>query len=281
MTRPTSNHVKRRASGAGLLPPDLDATALELTRSVLPFDVGCAHALPGHAGAGRCQLWVGHQGEHAVMFVRDRIRMVRFWNDGDQLQVHDGTDCRCQPWVYGFPRPAWHEGANGCVQGAEDLAAGRSVTSQVVADAMVHRPKVEPVTSTVAELRRLFADEHVHAALITVDDVLITVVDRDDVRPGLSANTPAAGLGTLVDRTVGPTAPLEAVRQQMTDAGRRRLAVIDEQHRLLGLLCLRRGRDGFCSDQDLRSRLVEAGRSAVLGPGNQDREPATEGRSSN
>ena len=40
---------------------DPDAIALALTRSVLPFDVGCAHLLPGHAGAGRCQLWIGHQ----------------------------------------------------------------------------------------------------------------------------------------------------------------------------------------------------------------------------
>jgi hypothetical protein len=47
--------------------------------------------------------------------------------------------------------------------------------------------------------------------------------------------------------------------------GRRRLAVIDAQQRLLGLLCLKRTRDGFCSEQDLQSRQAETRRSATGG----------------
>jgi len=240
---------------------DRDVLALQLTRSGLRFDLGCAHTLPQHGEAGRCQLWIGHHGEHAVMFVRAGLRMVRCWQDGSPPQVHDGADCRCQPWVYGFPLPAWHEGINACVtvlRGPDiDPDPGRP-TGRTVADAMVRRPKVHPVTSTVGQLRQLFADRHVHAALIVADEVLITVVDRDDVRSALPANTPAASLGTLAGRTVAPTASLQAVRQQMTSDGRRRLAVIDEQQRLLGLLCLKRGQNGFCSDQDVQSRLAEA-----------------------
>jgi len=279
MTRSTSSHhqVSRRIGRPGPTAPievitdaiidsanDRDTIALQLTRSGLPFDVGCAHRLPNHGDAGRCQLWIGHHGEHAVMFVRKGVRTVRFWDDATPTRTHDGVDCRCQPWVHGFPLPAWHEGINACstaVQQPGDDAIG-SRTEHTVADAMVHRPKVHPVTSTVADLRQLFADEHVHAALITADEVLITVIDRDDVQPALSANTPAASLGSLVGRTVDPTAPLPAVQQLMESSGRRRLAVIAAQQRLLGLLCLKRSQHGFCSDQDLQSRNAACCRSS-------------------
>lgn len=239
---------------------DADAVALEVTRSGLPFDVGCAHTLPDHAGAGRCQLWVGHHGEHAVMFVRDGARLVRFWDNGNPPLVRDGADCRCQPWVHGFPRPAWHEWAAGCAsQAASSNFPPRPPASvgRTVADVMVRRPRTNRVSSTVTDLRRLFADDHVHAALLVADGILITVVDRADVHPSLSGNTPAASLGTRAGRTVGPATPLEKARRQLLTAGRRRLAVVDDQQRLLGLLCLKRSQDGFCSDRDVQARLAE------------------------
>ena len=42
----------------------------------------------------------------------------------------------------------------------------------------------------------------------------------------------------------------------MTAAGRRRAAVISADGRLLGLLCLKVSRAGFCSDQDVRARAL-------------------------
>jgi hypothetical protein len=39
----------------------------------------------------------------------------------------------------------------------------------------------------------------------------------------------------------------------------RRLAVVDGTGRLVGLLCLKRTLDGFCSDADVRARAVERG----------------------
>jgi hypothetical protein len=244
---------------------DADAIALEVTRSGLPFDVGCAHTLPDHDGVGRCQLWLGHQGEHAVMFVRDGARLVRFWDNGQPPQVRDGADCRCQPWVHGFPRPAWQEEvAGGAVAVPDSEPAVRPATpaSRTVADAMLRQPITSPVTSTVSDLRRLFADDHLHAALLVAEGILITVVDRADVHPGLPGNTPAASLGTPAGRCVAPTVPLEQARQQLLAAGRRRLAVVDEQQRLLGLLCLKRDQAGFCSDRDVQARLAERSRTS-------------------
>ena len=46
------------------------------------------------------------------------------------------------------------------------------------------------------------------------------------------------------------------VRRAMTTAGRRRAAVTSADGRLLGLLCLKASRAGFCSDQDVRARAL-------------------------
>ena len=85
-----------------------DAALLEVFRSTLPFDLSCTHSVPGSV-SGRCQLWAGHDGEHAVMYSRDGARIVRSWRDNDLGSVRDGADCRAQPWARGFPQSAWHE----------------------------------------------------------------------------------------------------------------------------------------------------------------------------
>jgi hypothetical protein len=50
-----------------------------------------------------------------------------------------------------------------------------------VADAMVGHPKLLPLIATVGDVRRLFRDDHVHAALIvTQAGCLAAVVERCD-----------------------------------------------------------------------------------------------------
>ena len=63
-------------------------------------------------------------------------------------------------------------------------------------------------------------------------------------------------------------ANLAEVRRAMTETGRRRAAVTSADGRLLGLLCLKASRAGFCSDQDVRARaLGEADRATVSSTG--------------
>lgn len=93
------------------LTPIMGRVALDAIRSTLPFDLSCRHTVPGEVAGARCQLWAGHDGNHAVMFSRNGTRIVRSWNADDPRSVHDGADCRSQPWVRGFPQAAWHEGA--------------------------------------------------------------------------------------------------------------------------------------------------------------------------
>jgi hypothetical protein len=57
---------------------------------------------------GRCQLFAGHDGPHAVMFGRDGERVVRTWRSGGDGAFAD-TGVLQRPWMFGFPLPAWFE----------------------------------------------------------------------------------------------------------------------------------------------------------------------------
>lgn len=51
-----------------------------------------------------------------------------------------------------------------------------------------------------------------------------------------------------------PATSADAARELLIDRGLRRLAVVDHDGTLLGLMCLKRTRTGFCSDEDVASR---------------------------
>lgn len=135
---------------------------------------------------------------------------------------------------------------------ASDRTSGR-VT---VADAMLHAPKMCGPTTTVGDVHELFDDDHVHVALVVAGSALLAVVERPDIS-STPRDLPARLAGRLHDRVVGPEADLDATWRAMTTGGRRRLAVIDEHHMLLGLLCLKRTGTGFCSDTDVQARATE------------------------
>ncbi len=125
-----------------------------------------------------------------------------------------------------------------------------------VADAMVRFPKTCSRRTTVRQARTLFEDGHVHALLVVDRGVLLAVVERDDLL-GRPADAPVRWLGPLRGRTAGPSAELTVVRDAMRAAGRRRVAVVDGNGTLLGLLCLKRSGTGFCSDAGIRARAAD------------------------
>jgi hypothetical protein len=126
---------------------------------------------------------------------------------------------------------------------------------RTVAEAMLRTPVRHPLSATVGEMRDFFRDDHVHAALVVSPaGYLEAVVERDDIAGCQVPGVAAASLGCLAGRTVPPGASLAEVHQAMTATGRRRAAVIGADGRLLGLLCLKASRAGFCSDQDVRAR---------------------------
>ena len=127
-----------------------------------------------------------------------------------------------------------------------------------VADAMVTCPKTHGPGIGLAKIRALFEDDHVHMALIVAaDGRLVTTIERADLAAATSSFAPVAKLGTLIGRTAGPADPLAAATATLLRQGRRRLAVVDHSGRLLGLLCMKKDRTGYCSDEGIRQRAQE------------------------
>lgn len=123
-----------------------------------------------------------------------------------------------------------------------------------VEEAILTCPAVHRPSTTVGELRRFFADEHVHMALLVEGDRLLAAVEPQDLEDDHPEDTPAVVVGSLAGRTVAPDDLLSVVLESMRRSGRRRLAVTDGDGRLLGLLCLKASGRGFCSDEGAGSR---------------------------
>lgn len=133
---------------------------------------------------------------------------------------------------------------------------GQTAVGRTVASAMHTFPKTCGRATTVGRARELFGKPKVHALLLVEDGLLHAVVERPDLA-GLPDAAPAAPAGRLTGRTVGPSADLATTWELMARDGRRRLAVVDDHGRLLGLLCLKRSGRGFCSDEGIRARELE------------------------
>jgi hypothetical protein len=50
----------------------------------------------------------------------------------------------------------------------------------------------------------------------------------------------------------------------MNATGRRRAAVIRDDGKLVGLLCLKASRSGFCSEEDVRARALDDSGRVVM-----------------
>jgi CBS domain-containing protein len=134
-----------------------------------------------------------------------------------------------------------------------------------VADVMVTIPWTHGVDLSVAQAREAFTDSHVHMLLLTDDGLLRGALLREDLVADLDPDLPALRVAALSGRTVHPDTPLERAVELVQQRGSRRLAVVDDDRRLVGLLCLKKSLDGFCSDADVRSRAREHGGLRRLG----------------
>lgn len=133
---------------------------------------------------------------------------------------------------------------------------------RTVADVVVRMPKTLGRRTTVAQARAAFENDHVHMLLITDGGILLGTLVRADLLETAAEDEPALAYAVLEGRTIEPGLSAEQARRQLVDGGERRRAVVDETGRLIGLLCLKRRRTGFCSEADVAARAAErAGRS--------------------
>lgn len=136
------------------------------------------------------------------------------------------------------------------------------MTAPRVTEVMLCSPIVLAASEPVGEVRRVFASSHVHMVLLTasgrVGEPLLGTLVRDDLpEPGGASRGDALAHARLEGRTVAGDLEVESTRRAMQAAGTRRLAVVDADGRLLGLLCLKRSGDGFCTDAGVESRRAE------------------------
>lgn len=131
------------------------------------------------------------------------------------------------------------------------------VTGRTVADLVVTAPKTLPATATAADARDALRDDHVHLVLLVADGELRGTVDREDLAGDAVPGAGALEVARLAGRTVGAGEPVLAVHRAMVATGRRRLAVVDGQRRLVGLLCLRADGRGFCTDAGVAARAAD------------------------
>ena len=125
------------------------------------------------------------------------------------------------------------------------------------ADLAVRAPKVLSIEATVADVRAMFSSDHVHLVLIIDDGRLVTTIERADISADTPDNELARALGTLAGRTIDRSVRIDEGWDLLGLGQRRRLAVIDEADRLIGLLCLKSSRTGFCSDLGIAARTED------------------------
>ncbi len=121
-------------------------------------------------------------------------------------------------------------------------------TVLTVGEVMISRPKTLPLTATVADARRMFENPSVRTALV-VDDggryagelTRADVDGRDDADLLTAIASTATG-------TVAQTATVAAALERMDAAGTDRLAVVEPDGTLRGLVCLSRSHGHLCTD---------------------------------
>ena len=122
-----------------------------------------------------------------------------------------------------------------------------------VREVMLRHPKTLPGHASILQARAALNNDHVHLILLTEGRRLVGTLTRADLPPPETLG-PALAWSTLVGRTVSPDTPTTVVHDLLTRQRIRRVAVVDAEGTLLGLVCLKQRRTGFCSDADVAAR---------------------------
>jgi CBS domain-containing protein len=116
-----------------------------------------------------------------------------------------------------------------------------------VGEVMISKPKTLPVTATVGDARRMFENPSVRTALVVDDGRYAGELTREDV-DGQDDAAALAGLASNATGTAAQDDTVAAALERMDAAGTDRLAVVDPDGILRGLVCLSRSRGQLCTD---------------------------------
>lgn len=138
-----------------------------------------------------------------------------------------------------------------------DRRGAAELIGRTVADVVVRLPKTLPIDASITQARGAFADDHVRMLLLTENGQLKGTLLRTDLPDHLDGANAALPHSRVSGRTIPAETPAELARAILLALGQRRLAVLDADGFLLGLLCLKRRLTGFCSDADIAAKTAE------------------------
>ncbi|MEU8606605.1 CBS domain-containing protein [Actinoplanes sp. NPDC048791] len=139
---------------------------------------------------------------------------------------------------------------------SEDAVDPRENTAETpVHEVMLRHPKTLSARASIMQTRAALSSDHVHLVLLTEGRRLVGTLMRTDLPPSATLGL-ALAWSTLAGRTVSPDTPTSVVHGLLIGQGIRRAAVVDADGSLLGLICLKQRKTGFCSDADVTARAL-------------------------
>jgi hypothetical protein len=120
-----------------------------------------------------------------------------------------------------------------------------------VADVMLRRPKALPSSSTVGDVRAMLGNPSVQMVLLADDGEFRGAIT--ELPDEASTDDEALGYADRRPESIRPTEPASTGFELTARNPHRRIVVLDEQHALLGLLCLDRTRTRFCGHESHRA----------------------------
>ena len=119
--------------------------------------------------------------------------------------------------------------------------------AMTVAEVMISKPKTLSATATVADARRLFENASVRTALVADAGRYAGELTRSDIE-GVDDAAPISAVASTAAGTAAQDDTVAAALQRMEAAGTDRLAVVDRDGTLRGLVCLSRSHGELCTD---------------------------------
>jgi CBS domain-containing protein len=116
--------------------------------------------------------------------------------------------------------------------------------ARLAEDLMLRDPKTLPADATVAEVRAQLASPKVQMVVLADGELFAgALVALPDTA---AADERAIDYAEPNPPTIAPDASATSAFEQTAASPNRRVLVVDEERRLLGLLCLNAARTGFC-----------------------------------
>ncbi len=115
-------------------------------------------------------------------------------------------------------------------------------------DVMLRSPDTVPGDMSVAAARRLLDNPRLRMLLVADDGRLVGAVSRERLATESDGHSSLARLADPAIARIGPHETVARVLELLDSAGSERLPVVDDDDRLLGLICWNRRKRHFCID---------------------------------